>query len=593
MSSKRVVKTLYTAKFYESPSSSESTRPSPPQPSVYLEQLFHAHVSLNQMKEVPPSPPHDEAQTERVEALRQKVVDAYNAANGNPASGKWGLLANLLRTGTGKGKYRYINTRTDAVPPEQPPEGWLLAETEEEWNAWEKKRKRRNQHPVLDKKQLEEQAKDRLLMEKVESWKRHISSDDPEIPGSSPMPDEVPESSPMPIKSKKSFLSSDAPKTLSKNATTSSRAPNSRTRVVSEVQEPLFPPSFPANLPTSTPLLRSKPSPIELVPSSSPILSPPKRRGDLPRPSKPSTSKISPAEEDVPSSSPLSSPPKVSRVYGRGGPSQSQLKRARSSSPTPHTTTKKIRAAPSAPVSGSAPAASPPFKAVYKTPVTPPRNALPKLEDLIAASAQKQKSKAKAKEREKGKAKVQPAQKSNPSSKSPEDTRSTSQSSEERRRHRELEAGISVVGNAVINWDETLEKMTANHVGAGDVSPTKSLSSIADSNSLESPQNSGMDLPNFSSGAPFEPMGASTQPMGMLGEESLGTTERGERAFGQPNDFGYPMRYESQMDVESNMQGVEELLDADVGGYTGPWMRAGSDGDEDAQWDGRNIDSSP
>lgn len=295
--------------------------------------------------------------------------------------------------------------------------------------------------------------------------------------------------------------------------------------------------------------------------------------------------------EDAFPSDPLSSPPKLNRVYGRPRPPESLLKRARSSSPTPRTAAKKIRTIPSPPASGSAPAASPPFKPAYKTPVTPPRTTLPKLEDLIAASAQKQKIKAKAKEREKAKSKAvakekQPGQHSQPPIKF-EETRSTSRSSEERRQQRELET----VGDAVINWDATLEKMAANHTGAGDVSPSKSLSSIADSNSLESPQESGMDLPDFSHGAPFEPMGASTQPMGILGGESLGTTERGERGFGQ-NDFGYPMRYESQMDVESNMQGVEELLDADVVGYTaGPWMGAGSD-DEEPKWGG-NIDSSP
>jgi hypothetical protein len=208
---------------------------------------------------------------------------------------------------------------------------------------------------------------------------------------------------------------------------------------------------------------------------------------------------------------------------------------------------------------------------------------------LIAASAQKQKSKAKAKEREKGKGKAKekrPSQK--PQSKSsPVESASTS---EER-----LEAGIGRMGDAVINWDAALEKMMVNQVGDGAVSPTKSLSSIDGSNSLES-QNS-RDLPDFSHDVPFDPQGASTQPMGRLeAGESLGTTERGARGFGQPVDFSsYPMRYESQMDVESNMQGVEELLDADVGRYTGPWMGAGPDGDEDEQWGGRGgqIDSSP
>ncbi|KAJ7903695.1 hypothetical protein B0H14DRAFT_2665986 [Mycena olivaceomarginata] len=570
--SKRVTKTLYTAKFYESPSSSESTRPTSSksqQPSAYLEKLFHAHVALNQMEEVPQTPRPEN--TERVNTLRQRVVDAYNATNGNPASGKWGLLVNLLRTGTAKGNYRYINTRTDAVPLE-PPEGWLLAETEDEWLAWERKRKR--EQPLLEKKQEEE----RLLKEKVETWKRHLGTDlDDQMPDSSPMLDEVPES-PSPIQSKKPLPPSDGNKLPSKSAT-SSRPPNSRTRVIAEVQEALFPPSFPSNLNTSTPVTRQKPSPIELVPSSSPILSPPTKHIDLPGPSKPTTSS---------SSTPFSSPTKNPRVYGRPRPLESPLKRARSSSPTPNTAAKKLRTDPSPPASGSAPAASPPSKKpASKMPYTPPRNTLPKLQDLIAASAQKQKSKAKSKE--KGKAKAKPALSSNPPSKSPEEARSTSRSSEELRQ-RGTETRI---GAAVINWDATLEKMNANHTGAAAASPTKSLSSIADSNSLESPQEpNSMDMPDFSNGAPFDPIGASTQPMGMLGSESMGTTERGARGFGQPDDFGFPMRYESQLDVESHMQGVEDLLDADVGGYTGPWMGAGSDDDE--QWGGNvNLDSSP
>ncbi|KAJ6513417.1 hypothetical protein C8R45DRAFT_963602 [Mycena sanguinolenta] len=637
--SKSIGKTLYTAKFYESPSSSESTRPSPPNPSAaaYLGNLFKTHVALNQMPEVPPSEPPSPDHAQRVEELRGKVVEAYNAAGGNPASGKWVLLSNLLRTSVSKGKYRYINTRTDAVPPEPGPDGWLLAENEDEWFEWEEKRKREQQpsyrkrkaaedkqrqedqedQPVQrplrkrkevedkhsqeeqdeqelqqpsykrrnesdDKRQQEEQDKNQQLKERVETWKRDIPA--------SPIVDEVPETSPPSAKSKAKAKksSSDEIKSSFKSTASSSRQQNSRTRAISEIQEPLLPPSFPADLPTSTPLLRQKPSPIELVPSSSPLVSPVNKRVDLPGPSKPlaSSSKISPVQDVVPSSSPLSSPPKLSHVYGRGRPVESPLKRARSSSPTPRTAAKKIRVIPSPPESSSAPAASPSFKPVSKAPVTPPRNKLPTLEDLIAASAKKPRSKgkAKAKEREKAKAPAkekQPVQRSEPPSKSPEETRSTSRSSEERRQ-------LETVGDAVINWDG--DAALSNHTGAGDVSPSKSLSSIAGSNSLDSPEETGMDLPGFSQGVPFEPLGTSTQPMGLLGEESLGTTERGGRGFGQ-NGFEYLMRYDSQMDVETNMQGVEKLLDADVDGYTGPWMGAGSDGG-DEQWGG-NIDSSP
>ncbi|KAJ6494670.1 hypothetical protein C8R47DRAFT_1116731 [Mycena vitilis] len=565
--SKAPVKTLYTAKFYEPASSSESGASSfKPQPSVYVEKLFKTHVALNHMEEVPDSRPNlpDRAHNERVETLRKRVLDAFHAANGNPSNGKWSLLANLLQTGTAKGKYRYINTRTDAVPPQPGPEGWLLAETEEEWLAWEQKRKQ-EQRSVQDKKRED----DELLKEKVETWKRDIEVEVPESP------DDVLDFSSSPAKPP------DGTKPSSK----------SHARSIGDLPEDFIPPSFPSDLKTSTPhtVARRKASPIELVPSSSPLSSPTKSVG-LRRPTFPNHKvpalplRLSSADE-VPSSSPLSSPPKNSRVYGRPRASESPLKRARSSSPTPLKAVKKPRTVLPLAVgqaSGSTPAvSSASVKPLFQAPSTPPRNTLPKLEDLIAASAQK--SKAKAKERERGKGKINGKHRvhdAKPRSKTPV----KSPSSEER-----LEAGIDVMGDAVINWDATLERMSANH--DGDVSPTKSLSSINESNSLES-QNS-MDLPNFSHGEPFDPQGGSTQPMGRLeAGESLGTTERGGRGFGQPVDFGFPMRYESQMDVESNLQGVEDFLDADVhvGGYTGPWMPAGMD--EDEQWGGQ-IDSSP
>ncbi|KAJ7158905.1 hypothetical protein C8R46DRAFT_1224804 [Mycena filopes] len=579
---KNPVKTLYTAKFYETPSSSATTHPSSSKPQqTYMERLFQTHLTLNQMEGLPSSRPNspDEAHRKRLESLRKQVVAAFNDANGNTSSGKWGILANLLQTGTVQGKYRYINTRTDAVSP-QPAEGWLLAETEEEWAAWEKKRKGElySLTDVRDKKRKEEE----LLKEKVEIWKRDVD------PGLDDEPlDVVPDSDDV----QEEAVSSPR-KTAGKVAS------KSRTRSITDLPEEAFlPPSFPSNLNTSTPptLNRKKPSPIELVPSSSPLESPPKKRADRPGPSFKTPqlpSKLSSAEE-VPSSSPLSSP-KNNRVYGRPRPLESPLKRARSPSPTLLTAAKKPRPtlASGSGSSGSRAIPKPPSK----TPLTPPRNGLPTLADLIAASAQKKKMAKK--EREKTQTKAQEKQpergSSKPQSKSPEEP--IFASAEEQRRL-DLEAGIGVMENAVINWDAHLERIAANR--ADDISsPTKSLSSIHDSNSLESPEgDNSMDLPNFSQGAPFDPQFGSTQPMGRLeGGESLGTTERGGRGFGQQDDFGFPMRYESQLDVESNMQGVEELLDADVGGYTGgPWMGAGPDGDEDEQWGGRHglPESSP
>ncbi|KAJ7773063.1 hypothetical protein B0H16DRAFT_137855 [Mycena metata] len=583
---KNPVRTLYTAKFYETPSSSSTTHPSSSKPQQpYMERLFQTHLALNQMEELPSSRPNspDQAHRDRVETLRKQVVDAFNAANGNPADGKWGLLSNLLQTSTSKGRYRYVNTRTDPAPPRST-EGLFLADTEEEWIAWEKKRKAES-HSKADAAGKKREV-DEKLKEKVETWKRHVELDDATadvVPDSDDVREEV-ASSPT-----KHVPSGDL-KSASK----------SRTRSIADLpEEPFLPPSFPADLDTSTPpiLHRKKPSPIELVPSSSPLLSesPPKKRAERPGPSfkTPQLPSKQSSAEEVPSSSPLSSPPKNRHVYSRSRPSESPLKRARSPSPTPLPAAKKSR--PAAASGSGASTSQLIFKSPSKSPITPPRNTLPRLEDLIAASTQKKK-KAKGKEREKPPSKAPEKQPvrggSKPQSKSSAEPIATSS---DERRPLDLEAGIVAVEDAVINWDAHMERIEANR--RDDLSsPAKSLSSIHDSNSLESPEaENSMNLPDFSQGAPFDPQFGSTQPMGRLGAgESLSTTERGGRGFGQQVDFGFPRAYESQMDVESNMQGVEELLDADVGGYTGPWMGAGPDGDEDEQWGGRDVlESSP
>ncbi|KAJ6618158.1 hypothetical protein B0H10DRAFT_2189650 [Mycena sp. CBHHK59/15] len=603
------VKTLYTAKFYETPSSSESTNPSSlkPHPSAYAARLFEKHVSLAEIPEAPDSRPgspesehmnadSEQVNPERVEALRKQVVEAYNAASGNPANGKWGLLTALLQTGAAKSRYRWHGTKTDAVPPKPPSGGrWFLPDTEEEWFEWEKKRE-----------------DDLRLQEKVENWQRTV---DPEArmdididhePGKV-LSDESQTAQATHSRDRKSVSASvkrrAAPSHGAKASSVSRLQSRPNARSIAELPETTFlPPSFPNNLETSTPpVARRKPSPIQLVPSSSPISSPPKTRIESTSGAKhPPSSPI----ELVPSSSPLSSP-KNSRVYGRlRAPDSSPPKRPRTSSPTPLQPAKKAARMIVPSSSGPTPPTSPsPFKrdgSSSKMPITPPGplNPLPKLEDLLAASAQKKalaKKKGKQKEKQPVRKPKQPSPKP-PSPKIAEEAVSPGAAEEQRRL--DLEAGIGVLEDDVINWDHTLERLVTEQVADALASPTKSLSSIDGSNSLES-QETDPEMPDFSHGAPFDPQGGSTQPMCQLecGGASLGTTEQGGRGFGQQEaSFSYPMRYESQMDVESNMQGVEELLDADVGRYTGPWMGTGPDDDDDEQWGGRGsgqLDTSP
>ncbi|KAJ7650407.1 hypothetical protein FB45DRAFT_779487 [Roridomyces roridus] len=513
-------RTLYTARFYaDAPSSSTSTDSSKQLPphrpmTAYLDSLAKTHLALNQLEEVPDSRPNS-PDPEAREELRTRVAKALHDAKGNPSSGKWGVVTRLLQTASSR--YRYINTRTDVAPPEPGPDGWPLLETEEEWFAWERKRKeekaaleeQRQEEMALEaqrkeeldveiqRKQQEERRAETAKRTAIESWQRSVTSD-PEVP-----PEEIP------------------------------------------------PPSFPSQLETSTPppLNHRKGNSFgkELVPSSSPLSSPSKPRKQVP------LSTLS-ALQEIPSSSPLSSPPTR----------ESAFKRPRSASPTP-IVNKKPRPAPR---------------------ITPPNSTLPKLQDLIAASAQKKREKGKGKAKEK----PFPVLRRKTSSPLPALKRKSSSP---------LAAASSPVQNDdedggkrfdgiedVINWDHALEGKLSEHVM---VSPSKSLSSIDGSNSLESQD--GMAMPNFSDGAIFDPQGASTQPMGRLesGGSSLDTMDRG--GFGQPVDFGFPQTYESQTDVESNMLGVEQLLDHDVGG---PWMGMGAEPDEDEErWRGGEIESSP
>ncbi|KAF8891084.1 hypothetical protein CPB84DRAFT_1383515 [Gymnopilus junonius] len=149
---------------------------------TYLEDLQRKHHALAQIvREEPPSPPrlpssddsedddghgYEEAaflaaREERIAVLKQRVREAFIEADGNPADGKWALVARLLKMESTSGQYgRWSGTRTDRRPP-QPLEGdgigWINAETEVEWNEWEKK-------------YLEE----RRLKDKVENWQRRV-----------------------------------------------------------------------------------------------------------------------------------------------------------------------------------------------------------------------------------------------------------------------------------------------------------------------------------------------------------------------------------------------------------------------------------
>ena len=131
---------------------------------AYLVDLAKRREELaRNVSEIPPSPPHpsqdeDEAmREERINSLRRRVDEAWTNADGNPADGKWVFLTHLLRMGVTSGRGgRWLGARADLKVPE-PIEGWVNAETEAEWNEWEKK-----------------DRAERAVKEKVENWKRNV-----------------------------------------------------------------------------------------------------------------------------------------------------------------------------------------------------------------------------------------------------------------------------------------------------------------------------------------------------------------------------------------------------------------------------------
>jgi len=131
---------------------------------AYLVDLAKRRQELaRNVSEVPPSPPHpsqdeDEAvRAERINSLRCRVHEAWTNADGNPADGKWVFLTHLLRMGVTSGRGgRWVGARADLKVPE-PIEGWINAETEAEWNEWEKK-----------------DRAERAIKEKVENWKKKV-----------------------------------------------------------------------------------------------------------------------------------------------------------------------------------------------------------------------------------------------------------------------------------------------------------------------------------------------------------------------------------------------------------------------------------
>ena len=121
-------------------SSSSCTASSDITPQQYLDMLHKTRNDLIQLvSEVPASRPSSPRTDKRVESLRDKVQEAYNLARGETADGKWGHLVEMLRLGCTRPRYRrwVVGVRTGAGERNTETD-WVSPDTELKFTQWDR-----------------------------------------------------------------------------------------------------------------------------------------------------------------------------------------------------------------------------------------------------------------------------------------------------------------------------------------------------------------------------------------------------------------------------------------------------------------------
>ncbi|KAG6878811.1 hypothetical protein C0992_007524 [Termitomyces sp. T32_za158] len=585
-------KTLYTPIFYSTPSSSLSGSEvyAKPVPKAYLERMSKQHIALaTKVQEVPSSRPvspgSEERSTARVDALRQRVQEAYKYANGDPADGKWSAVVQLLRLNVTR-RRRWLDTTTRGKMAESSC-GWINAETEEEWEEWEAK-----------------WAEEDRVNKKVQNWQRDIEAAPVESASivSLSQQKEIQR-----VPTEQNVLTKD------KRATSSLGFPVVKRSSLNVVGKPKGymkasannVPATPSSLgiqpiphvPVETPFDSSgskQQRPIQDLSESS-FLPPSFSQIDTSTPNdktqqkhKPEPIIFAPPSE----SSPLPTPPSI-RTYGRRGtmstiserpssPTQNlrqssaiiepqREKRARSV--TPPQAMKKTRVKKDSPIRTPARRPSPPNVVTPITPtVTPQRAQLPRLIDLIASSKKAQAASSKRKLRSRNTSSdvtrttvtelkalekvLSPQPEANSSHKEKEEKEKAIALEHEEELEPEqpnnlppnLPTGMYDYTIPLTN-DEDQDDRDRSSVYNLIASPARSLSSLAASDSDSEPEDGQANM--------FNPPFTSTQVDGK------------EKALGW-------MKYNSQFDVDGNVDLVSKFMEKDVDVDFGGWLKDSS-----------------
>lgn len=147
--------------------------------------LSHLHLALASIPGdlAPLSRPPSPGFISRREAVRDNVLAAYKAVDGQTSHGGWAQVYRLVDMTCTRSRFKKSATRIERKDPE---EGvpWILAETEEEWAEWEKAREkvkaklRRTDTEVVDHQGHPSasgiSSKQVNLRDKVASWKAQV-----------------------------------------------------------------------------------------------------------------------------------------------------------------------------------------------------------------------------------------------------------------------------------------------------------------------------------------------------------------------------------------------------------------------------------
>ncbi|TFY81591.1 hypothetical protein EWM64_g2424 [Hericium alpestre] len=107
-------------------------------PSSYGARLSQWHLALAALpSELRPPSPSYVVDEDGVQERRTQIRRAVSVARGEPTSGKWAHISSLVQMGCTRGRWQGVGSRGHYDPPAEGRD-WFIADTDEQWFEWEK-----------------------------------------------------------------------------------------------------------------------------------------------------------------------------------------------------------------------------------------------------------------------------------------------------------------------------------------------------------------------------------------------------------------------------------------------------------------------